>query len=66
MANNSEMNIRGNRVKFINGHLYVNGNDLNLKQWDSDPKMWSNRLGQTQPLYSGKSLEEVLRMKGYI
>lgn len=66
MANNSEMKINGNRVKFINGHLYVNGKDLNLKQWDSDPKQWSNRLGAKQSEYSGKSLEDILRMKGYM
>ena len=66
MANNSEMTIKGNRVKFINGHLYINGKDQNLKQWDSDPKQWSNRHGQKQSEYSGKSLEDVLRMKGHI
>ncbi len=66
MANNSEMGIKGNRVRFINSHLYVNGKDLNLKQWDSDPTMWSNRYGTKQSEYSGKSLEEVLKIKGLI
>jgi hypothetical protein len=66
MANNLELTINGNRVKFINGNLYVNRKDQNLKQWDSNPKMWSNRHGTTQSEYSGKSLEEVLKMKGYL
>lgn len=66
MSNNSEINIKGNRVKFIDGHLYVNGEDQNLKQWESNPKQWSNRSGTKQSEYSGKSLEEVLKMKGII
>ena len=66
MANNSEMTIKGNRIKFMDGHLYVNGSDQNLKQWSSDPKRWSNRYGQEQSEYKNKSLEEVLKMKGFM
>lgn len=51
---------------YDNGELWVGGKFTNLKQWESDPKRWSNGSGQEQSDLKGKSLEEVLKIRGYI
>lgn len=66
MANNSRMDIGRHKVSFREGHLYVNGNYLGIKQWESDPKRWSSQHGREVPEYKGKSLEDILRLKGFL
>jgi hypothetical protein len=48
------------------GWVWVNGSSTGIKQWDSNPKKWSNSGGQEIKELSGMSLEEVLKFKGYI
>ncbi len=49
-----------------NGDVYVNGAYTDLRQWESNPKMWSNGSGQQISELKNKSLEEVLKIRGYI
>ncbi len=62
-----ETTIRGKSVNvYNNGDLWVAGKNTNLRQWESNPKRWSNQSGQEIRDLQGKSLEEVLKIKGYI
>lgn len=62
-----ETTIRGKSVNiYNNGDLWVAGKNTNLRQWESDPKIWANQSGQQIKDLKGKTLEEVLRIKGYI
>ena len=51
---------------YDNGEVYVGGNFINLKQWESNPKRWSNSSGQEISDLKRKSLEDVLKIRGYI
>lgn len=51
---------------YDNGEVWVGGKFTNLKQWGSDHKRWSNGSGQEQSDLKGKSLEQVLQIRGYI
>lgn len=51
---------------YNNGEVWVGGKFTQLRQWESDPKRWSNQSGQEITDLKGKSLEEVLKIKGYI
>ncbi len=67
MANRLETTFKGKRVNvWANGDVWVNGNYTQLRQWESDPKRWSNQSGQEITELRKKSLEEVLKIKGYI
>ena len=67
MANRLEVVIRGKKINvWNNGDVWVNGNYTQLRQWESDPKRWSNQSGQEITDLRKKSLEEVLKIKGYI
>ncbi len=60
--------LKGHRVSIHpnNGQLFVDGKDTGLKQWRSDAKRWSDLNGSEQKNLRGKSLEEMLVIKGYI
>jgi hypothetical protein len=67
MANRFEKNIRGTKVTVHHdGWVWVNGSPTGIKQWNDNPKRWSNTGGQEIKDLSGYSLEEVLKEKGYI
>ena len=51
---------------YDNGDVYVAGTYTNLRQWESNPKRWSNSSGQEISDLNKKSLEEVLKIRGYI
>lgn len=62
-----ETKIRGKTVNiYNNGDLWVGGKNTGLRQWESDPKIWANQSGQQIKDLKGKSIEEVLKIKGYI
>jgi hypothetical protein len=62
-----ENKIQGHRVAiYNNGDLYVDGSYTGLRRWQSSSTNWSNSSGQEIKDLRGKSLEDVLRYKGYI
>lgn len=67
MADRINTRMSGKKITIHHdGWLFVNGNSTGIKQWDSDPKRWSNNGGQEIKLLQGMPLEQVLRFKGYI
>lgn len=62
---NSEINRKQVVVKH-DGYVWVDGTYTKIKQWDSSSTTWSNQSGQEIKELRGKSLEEVLKLKGYI
>lgn len=62
-----ETRLNGKKVTIhTNGDVYVNASYTDIRQWSADPKRWSNDSGRELTEYKGKSLEEVLTIKGYI
>ena len=62
-----ETTLRGKKVSVHNnGQVFVKGSDTGLYQWQSDPKRWKNSSGQELSDLKGKSLEDVLKIKGHI
>lgn len=62
----SEFTIRGKKVSvWNNGTIYVNGDKTNLQQWSGENR-YSDPSGREIKELAGKSLEEVLYIKGYI
>jgi hypothetical protein len=62
-----EGKIQEHRVAiYNNGDLYVDGSYTELRRWQSSATNWSNSSGQELKDLRGKSLEDVLRYKGYI
>lgn len=59
--------IQGKKIAIhTNGQLFVNGKDTGLFQWRSDATRWKDRFGSELKDLKGKSLEMVLKLKGYI
>ncbi len=59
--------IQGKKISVhSDGQLFVDGRDTGLYRWSSDPKRWKNRYGSEVKNFKGKSLEDVLKLKGYI
>lgn len=48
------------------GQIFVNGNFTGIIQWKSDPKRYKNRLGTEIAELKDKSLEVVLKLRGYL
>ena len=62
-----EIKLGGKTVNiYNNGELWVAGRFTGLRQWESNPKRWSNASGQEISDLKGKSLEEVLKIKGFL
>lgn len=63
-----ETKMRGKSVNiYNNGDLWVAGKNTGLRQWSSDSKRWSKQSsGSEISELRGKSLEQVLQIRGYI
>ena len=59
--------IQGKRISVHpDGQIFVDGRDIGLYRFKSDPKRWKNPHGTEIHALRGKSLEDVLKLKGYI
>jgi hypothetical protein len=62
-----ELTIKGRRVSIHNnGQIFVDGKDTKIKQWSSSSTRYSNMSGQELRDLSGKNLEDVLVLKGFV
>lgn len=48
------------------GEVFFNGKKVGVKQWAFDPLRWSDLNGNELKDYAGMSLEEVLKIRGFI
>jgi hypothetical protein len=61
------LNIKGRKISIHNdGQIFVDGKNTNLKQWQSDPKRYSNLHGQEQADVRGQTLETALMLRGFL
>lgn len=59
--------LRGKKVSVhADGEIFVDGKKTNLKQWKSSSTQYSNLSGQVQNDVSGKTLEQVLYIRGFL
>lgn len=59
--------IKGKKVSIHgDGKIFVNGKSTNLKQWESSPTEYSNFAGRHQKELSGKAVDEVLVIRGFL
>lgn len=63
----AEYTLKGKRVSIDGGgKIFVNGTFTNIKQWSSDSKRYSSGSGSELKEISGKSLEDALKLKGFL
>ena len=60
------LRIAGKKVTLNDRYVFVDERSTGLRQWEHEPTRWSNTSGRELTELRGNSLEQVLRIKGFL